>query len=70
MEDYEFNRRLRRRGRIVTVPESVRTSGRRWETLGVFRTTLINQMMILGYHLGVSPARLASLYRGSVNRGR
>ena len=63
MEDYEFVRRLRRQGRIAVAPAVALTSGRRWRELGVVRTTLLNQAMILGYHLGVPPARLAAWYR-------
>jgi uncharacterized protein len=63
MEDYEFCDRLRRRGRIVTVGEATLTSARRWERLGVVRTTLRNQWMLAGYHLGVSPEKLATTYR-------
>ena len=63
MEDYEFAARLRQRGRIVTVGEAVLTSARRWRTLGVVRTTLRNQRMLAGYHLGVSPQKLATRYR-------
>ena len=74
MEDFEFIRRLRRKGRIVTAPSSVVSSARRWLRLGILRTTLVNQMMILGYYAGVSPARLARWYRrceaGSPQRRR
>ena len=63
MEDYEFAARLRRRGRIVTVGEAALTSARRWKALGVVRTTFRNQWMLAGYHLGVSPQRLATRYR-------
>jgi hypothetical protein len=56
-------RRLGRRGRLVTLPLAVATSGRRWQSLGIWRTTLINQMMIIGYSLGVEPAVLARWYR-------
>ena len=63
MEDYEFSARLRRRGRIVTVGEAALTSARRWKTLGVMRTTLRNQWTLAGYHLGVSPQKLATRYR-------
>jgi rSAM/selenodomain-associated transferase 2 len=63
MEDYEFSARLRRRGRIVTVGEAALTSARRWQTLGVARTTFRNQWMLAGYHLGVSPQKLAKRYR-------
>jgi rSAM/selenodomain-associated transferase 2/rSAM/selenodomain-associated transferase 1 len=65
MEDYEFAQRLRRRGRIVTVDEPALTSGRRWQKLGVLRTTLRNQWMLAGYHLGVSPRKLAACYRAA-----
>ncbi|MFC1489679.1 TIGR04283 family arsenosugar biosynthesis glycosyltransferase [Candidatus Latescibacterota bacterium] len=64
MEDYEFVRRMKRSGRIGIVPSKVITSGRRWEKRGVVRTTLINQLVIVGYLLGVSTEKLARLYYG------
>ncbi|MCI0538140.1 MAG: hypothetical protein L0Z50_23280 [Verrucomicrobiales bacterium] len=64
MEDYEFVRRLRRLGRIVIAPTPAITSSRRWQRLGWVRTTLINRAIILAYHLGASPSRLATWYRG------
>lgn len=64
MEDFEFIRRLKHQGRIAIVPAFVLTSGRRWERLGIIKTTLINQLIILGYFLGVSPDKLARWYRG------
>jgi len=63
MEDYEFVRRLRAQGRIALAPAAALTSGRRWRELGAVRTTLLNQAIFLGYHLGVPPARLALWYR-------
>lgn len=63
MEDYVMVRRLGRRGRVVTLPLAVATSGRRWQALGIWRTTLINQMIIIGYSLGVAPPVLARWYR-------
>lgn len=63
MEDFALIRRLRRQGRIVTVPVPVRTSSRRWRSLGMVRTTLINQAMIVGYLAGIPPLRLARWYR-------
>lgn len=64
MEDFEFVRRLKRWGRIALAPAEVVTSSRRWERLGALRCTLMNQVIILAYLLGVSPARLAFWYRG------
>lgn len=63
MEDFEMMRRLRRIGKILLLPATVVTSGRRWLTKGVFQTTLINQVTIVAYLLGVSPERLAHWYR-------
>jgi hypothetical protein len=63
MEDFQLVRQLRRRGKIVLVPVAVTTSGRRWQKLGVLRTTLINQMIIIAYLLGISPSTLANWYR-------
>jgi rSAM/selenodomain-associated transferase 2 len=63
MEDFEFVLRLRRVGRIEIVPVPVLTSARRWQKLGVAKTTLINQLIILGYFLGVSPEQLVRWYR-------
>lgn len=69
MEDYELMRRLNRRGRVVTADASVVTSARRWERLGVLRTTVINQLVIIGYHMGVSPEKLKRLYKREQGAG-
>ena len=61
-EDFEFVRPLRRRGRIWIASSRVITSGRRWQDLGPWRTTWINQKVTLAYCLGVSPERLAAWY--------
>jgi GT2 family glycosyltransferase len=63
MEDYELVTRLRRHGRIVTLPEPAITSGRRWRELGLLRTTLVNTLVIAGFRLGSPPQRLAEYYR-------
>lgn len=63
MEDFELMQQLKREGKIVILPAAVLTSGRRWQKLGVIKTTLINQLIILGYFLGVPPSRLVRWYR-------
>ncbi len=63
MEDWDLARRARRLGRIALAPEAVTTSARRWRRLGPLRTTLVNQAMLLGFRVGVEPARLARFYR-------
>lgn len=65
MEDFEFVRRLRRAGRIAIVPLKVATSARRWQALGPWKTTWINQCIVAGYCLGVSCDRLARFYRNA-----
>lgn len=63
MEDFELMRCLKRIGRIVIIPTPVITSARRWLQRGVVKTTLLNQIVIIGYLIGVSPQRLRSWYR-------
>jgi uncharacterized protein len=63
MEDFELICQLRRLGSIVILPTPVVTSARRWLKKGVFQTTLMNQIIIVGYLLGISPQRLANGYR-------
>lgn len=63
MEDFEFVRCLQAHGKIAIAPAAVVTSGRRWQRLGILRTTLLNQMVVIAYLLGVSPDRLARWYR-------
>lgn len=64
MEDFELIRYLKKIGKITFVPVAVITSPRRWLKKGVLQTTLINQLVIIAYFLGVSPQRLRSWYRG------
>ena len=64
MEDVQMVRRLRRKGRIAILPESVNTSGRRWLTMGVWRATLVNTLCQIAYSLGVSPQRIHDWYYG------
>jgi hypothetical protein len=63
MDDFEFARRLRKRGRIVIAAAPAVTSARRWHALGPLRTTLINQFVIAAYYGGASLHRLAGWYR-------
>ena len=65
MEDFEFIKRIGKG--IAIAPATVTTSGRRWQKLGVWKTTLINQAIIAGYYLGISPTKLSNFYR---NRGK
>ena len=63
MEDFELVRRLRQKGRIRILPESVRTSPRRYLNFGILKTWFLNQIIIAAYYLGIPPERLAGWYR-------
>jgi len=63
MEDFDFVRRLKRIGRIEIAPSSIQTCARRWRRLGVWRTMLRNQIIVLRFTCGVSPEKLAAYYR-------
>ncbi len=68
MEDFNLVSRLKKLGRVVTLPQYVVTSGRRWETHGVLRTSLVHQCIILGYLAGLSPNTLAAIHRSNGSR--
>ncbi|AFY74711.1 hypothetical protein Syn7502_02773 [Synechococcus sp. PCC 7502] len=68
MEDFEIILQLRTQGRIRISPLAVTTSARRWQKLGIFSTTLINQIMIIGYLWGVQPTKLAQWYKKYKNK--
>ena len=63
MEDIDLMRRLRRRGRVVALPQAVTTSARRWERHGVWRTILLMWTLRLAYYAGAPPDTLARWYR-------
>lgn len=62
MEDYEFVKRLRRRGRLRVIPYFARTSARRYLRHGVLRQHAKNISIWLRYLWGVDPAGLARSY--------
>ncbi|MCU0577576.1 MAG: TIGR04283 family arsenosugar biosynthesis glycosyltransferase [Desulfobacterota bacterium] len=63
MEDIAFMRSVKGRGKILVLAEHVITSGRRYSTLGPFRTWVLNQLALAGYFLGMPLEDLADLYR-------
>jgi rSAM/selenodomain-associated transferase 2 len=63
MEDVELSRRLRARSRPACLRERVVTSGRRWETRGVWRTIFLMWRLRWRYWRGESPQSLARAYR-------
>ena len=63
MEDIELSRRLKRAGRPACLRPPVLTSGRRWQTRGVWRTVALMWWLRWRYWRGESPQRLAEAYR-------
>ena len=61
-EDLFFVRLVSKQGRIAIAPAYAITSGRRWKEVGLLRTILINQFILVGFALGISPETLAALY--------
>lgn len=62
MEDIELSKRLLTLSRPVCLRAPVVTSGRRWESRGVWRTVLLMWRLRLAYWRGAAPERLAELY--------
>lgn len=63
MEDVEISRRLRAVSAPVCLRERVRTSGRRWESRGVWRTIFLMWRLRWRYWRGEPAASLAEAYR-------
>lgn len=63
MEDVALIRSLRASGKhLVQIRHKVSTSARRWQKEGILRCTLRNYILIILYHMGVSPFKLAHYY--------
>ncbi len=62
MEDVEFLRRLRKKGKFAFIPKPVVSSSRMYTENGIIRTALRNKVVFFGYLLGVSPDRLLRIY--------
>lgn len=63
MEEMKFSRELRCLGKTTLLTPYIHISARRWEASGIVRTTLKNWLITLLYFFGVSPGKLARLYR-------
>ena len=62
MEDYLLVRRLAAHGRVAILNQSALISARRWQHLGVLRTTFRNQIAVVSCMLGLPMARIAERY--------
>lgn len=65
LEDLELVLRLRKMGRLALLASPALTSPRRWQRLGIVRTTVVNQLILLGFFCRLNPGRLTRWYGGS-----
>ena len=68
MEDLDFSRRLKRRGRSVLVPVPLRTAGRRFLARGPWRTFFFCVWLVGRRTLGLDTERYAERWRGPADR--
>ncbi len=64
MEDVALSRLLRRRHRPACLSSRIRTSARRWESAGVWRTIWLMWRLRYAYWRGADPAKLHHRYYG------
>lgn len=65
MEDIAFCTRAKQLSRPLALRDRARTSGRRWERNGVWRTILLMWRLRWAFYFGADPAELARRYRHS-----
>ena len=63
MEDIDMSRRLLKLSTPACLRQEVLTSGRRWDTRGVWRTIVLMWRLRFAYWRGTPPEELAQLYR-------
>jgi len=63
MEDVEFFRLLRRRGRVIWSQKRILASPRRYEIIGSVRLTLAYGLIAALYVFGIPLKKLASIYK-------
>lgn len=62
MEDVDFSKRLRKAGKVILLDPPLATSARRSARRGSWRTSVENGLLLLLFHLGVSPQKLHGFY--------
>ncbi len=64
MEDVDLVRKMKKLGRVAVLPGRAFTSARRWAERGWIRASLLNNVIMFLFRIGVDPDRLARLYYG------
>jgi len=63
MEDIALSKLLRKCMKPLCLRQQVTTSSRRWQQHGIIKTIMLMWWLRLLYFIGVSPSRLANMYR-------
>lgn len=63
MEDWDFSRRLVKKGKMKLLDTKIGTSARRFKEGGPFKTLMLMHKIKILYLLGVSPSKLNKMYR-------
>ena len=63
LEEIGFSRKLRQLGKATLVERRIHISSRRCEKNGIVYTTVVNWLITVLFFCGVSPLRLAKMYR-------
>jgi|WetSurSiteA1Bulk_404760.scaffolds.fasta_scaffold00190_19 rSAM/selenodomain-associated transferase 2 len=66
MEDIALSRALKKLSPPVCLTAKVKSSARRWQQYGIFKTILLMWSLRLRYWLGADPDKLAELYRAGI----
>ena len=69
LEDIDIQKRARRHGRYVKLPESLITSPRSFLRDGIIKRQILNILIVCGYACGVSVSFLAKFYRPHARGG-
>jgi rSAM/selenodomain-associated transferase 2/rSAM/selenodomain-associated transferase 1 len=67
MEDLFFVKKAKSFGKIACTDEYLQTSGRRWKKYGAFKTTYLNQCVLLSAFLGYDLNRIKDAYLSGKN---
>lgn len=68
LEDLDFSRRLKRRGRSVLIRVPLRTSGRRFLARGPWRTFFLCWWLVARHTVGLDTERYAERWRGPASQ--
>jgi hypothetical protein len=64
LEDVDLVLRARRAGRVVVLAAPAETSPRRFDALGVVRSSFVDAATLLWWHCGATPGQCWRLYYG------